>query len=58
MPKRANITLDSFDMANMGGDIVALGAHCVFGLLLVILIEYSHVILKRKCCRGIRVGNS
>ena len=39
MPKRTNITLESYEMANMGGDILALGLHCAIGLLLVILIE-------------------
>ena len=39
MPPRVNITLESYDLANMGGDLAALGAHCVIGLLLLLIIE-------------------
>ena len=39
MPPRVNITLESYDLANMGGDIIALGAHFVFWLLFLIIME-------------------
>ena len=39
MPPRTNITLESFDLANMGGDLIALGAHCFIFLFLLIVIE-------------------
>ena len=39
MPPRTNITLESFDLANMGGDVAALGAHCILGLLILIFVE-------------------
>ena len=39
LPERTNITLESFTMANMGGDVVALAAQCIFCLVLMICIE-------------------
>lgn len=48
MPERTNITLESFDMANMGGDIAALGAHCVIGILFLIIVETGICLV---CCR-------
>jgi len=39
MPPRTNITLDSFDLANIGGDLFALGFHCAFFFVLLIILE-------------------
>ena len=39
MPPRTNITLESFEVANMGGDLLALGSHCIFFVMLLIIIE-------------------
>ena len=39
LPERTNITLESFDMANMGGDAVALATQCVFCIAIMIGIE-------------------
>jgi len=52
MPPRTNITLESFDLANMGGDLVALGAHCVIFLIMLVVIE-SGICLFR--CQAKRV---
>ena len=50
MPKRTNITLESYDMANMGGDLVALAIQSLIFLALVILIEIG--ICRCKCRRA------
>ena len=39
LPERTNITLEGFDMANMGGDAVALASQCVFCIVVMIGIE-------------------
>ena len=39
LPERNNITLESYSLANMGGDAVALSVQCVVCIMLVIAIE-------------------
>mmetsp|Transcript_46513 Transcript_46513/g.61629 ORF Transcript_46513/g.61629 Transcript_46513/m.61629 type:complete len:295 (+) Transcript_46513:1509-2393(+) len=49
MPPRTNITLESFEMANMGGDLVALGCHCVVFLIFLIIFETGICLIR---CRA------
>ena len=44
MPPRTNITLEPYEMANMGGDVFALGIHCIVFFMIVVAIEYSHLL--------------
>lgn len=39
MPARTNITLEAFDMANIGGDLAALGCHCLLFIFLLVICE-------------------
>ena len=39
LPVRTNITLESYEMANMGGDMVALACHFFVGMLIVLIME-------------------
>jgi ABC-type glutathione transport system ATPase component len=39
MPERVQITLEPYEMANMGGDMVALVFHCIIGILIIIIVE-------------------
>lgn len=48
LPERTNITLESFDRANIGGDIIALAAHCIFGILFLINVETGICLV---CCQ-------
>ena len=44
---RTNITLESYEMANMGGSLVALAVHSIVFLLILILIEASLCAFKK-----------
>jgi hypothetical protein len=39
LPRRTNITLESFEISNMGGDMIALAFHFIFGILIMIIVE-------------------
>ena len=52
MPPRTNITLESFEMANMGGDLVALGSHCVIWLILLVVLETGICMIRCKARRA------
>ena len=51
LPERTNITLESFDMANMGGDSLAFGYICIASIFLIILFEFG---LFYKLCKCIK----
>ena len=52
MPPRTNITLESFEMANMGGDLAALGCHCLLFLMLLIILETGILAIRCKSRRA------
>ena len=52
MPPRTNITLESFDMANMGGDLYALAFHCIIALAILIIIETGICLSCSKSCKS------
>ena len=50
LPPRTNITLESYDLANMGGDMIALGCHIILWIIVCIIVESSYFALCR-CCQ-------
>ena len=52
LPERTNITLESFDMANMGGDVTAFGIHCAICIALLICIETGLFVKLALCIKN------
>jgi len=52
MPARTNITLEAFDMANIGGDLVALGSHCLLFIFMLIIFESGICAIRCKANRA------
>ena len=50
LPPRTKITLESFDTANIGGDLLALGIQCILFIFLLLLLKVFHckIICRRK----------
>ena len=51
MPPRTNITLEAFDLANIGGDLVAMGCQCLLFLFLLIICEAGMCAIRCKARR-------
>lgn len=51
MPQRTNITLDSFELANLGGDMLALAAHSLAFIILAIAVETGLCLALCLSCR-------
>ena len=51
LPQRVNITRESWDLANMGGDVIALAAESTICLALLIAIETGFFVWLASKCR-------
>ena len=52
LPKRTNVTLESFEIPNMGGDMLALAGHFVICMLVVVIVETGVCICKRRSAKN------